>query len=375
MKQGFLTLLKADPSDKVAVFETVASRLGTTARNIEKDFYVCLLLHILFNDRPSDGVRLYFKGGTSLSKGYGLIKRFSEDIDIGVYKEDLNLPLEADIEAQVSHNQRQKMLQRIDGEAAAYFAGPLRDLISRELSKIEQTAELGGHFKIEFGADRHGKEALDVLLVQYKSAFSIDDEYVKPSVMIEGGARPDPDPVSATVIKPYISDDLPDLDFQVPGVTTVSPERTFWEKALILHAMTETTERRTARGENGGTIPDLNRYSRHYYDVHQFWIDTSHGRKTAANLKIAEACRKHKEMMYRAPDHGYENAVPGKYRLVPTLEMVQKLRSDYEKMAAMIFGEAPKFEDVLNSIEQLQTFVNVDLVPSMRPAADDGPSP
>ena len=99
MRQNFIEVLHSSADERRALFSTAASDLETRAENIEKDLYVCWVLDFLFNRRPSDPIGLYFKGGTSLSKAYGLIQRFSEDIDIGIYKADLKVPLEADIAA------------------------------------------------------------------------------------------------------------------------------------------------------------------------------------------------------------------------------------------------------------------------------------
>ena len=80
--------------------------------------------------------------------------------------------------------------------------------------------------------------------------------------------------------------------------------------------MTEMTDKRNAEADPARKVPDLNRYSRHYYDVHQIWTDAEHGINTASMADLAEASRRHKELMFRAPDHRYDRAVPGSYRLV-----------------------------------------------------------
>jgi hypothetical protein len=85
MQKTFIEILHSSIDERRTLFETVAAHLGTQAANIEKDLYVCWVLDFLFNRRPNDPVGLYFKGGTSLSKAYGLVRRFSEDIDIGIY--------------------------------------------------------------------------------------------------------------------------------------------------------------------------------------------------------------------------------------------------------------------------------------------------
>ena len=158
-----------------------------------------------------------------------------------------------------------------------------------------------------------------------------------------------------------------DADLSVPNVTTVKPERTFWEKVLILHAMTEMTEKRRQEA-NPDRRPDLNRYSRHYYDVHQIWTHPDYGTGTASMRDLAEACRQHKELMFRAPDHRYDRAVPGSYRLVPTPDMRAKLAADYERMSAMIFGTPPAFDEVIASIEALEHYLNVYVAEKTRPS-------
>jgi hypothetical protein len=176
----------------------------------------------------------------------------------------------------------------------------------------------------------------------------------------KGGARPDPVPVEARTITPYIASELSSAaDLTINGVTTVKPERTFWEKILILHAMTEMTEKRAEEKSPEKPVPDLNWYSRHYYDVHQVWTNSECGEAAASMSELAEACRKHKDLMFRAPDHRYDRVLPGSYRLVPTAGMRDKLSRDYDHMSAMIFGELPKFEDVMASIADLERFINV----------------
>lgn len=361
MQQTFVEILRSTADERRALFSSVAAQLETQAANIEKDLYVCWVLDFLFNRRQTDPIGLYFKGGTSLSKAYGLIKRFSEDIDIGIYKADLNVPLEADIAALPSVNKQQRTLaEQVDEAARQYISGPLREEMAAEIAAVEEAVGQAGHFSLGFGFDAYrNKEALDILVLSYKSVFDAGDAYVQAAVRIEGGARPDPEPAEPREIVPYIASELPkELDLAVPNVTTVRPERTFWEKVLILHAMTEMTEKREAEAKPDRPIPDLNRYSRHYYDVHQIWTHPDHGTATASMRDLAEACRRHKELMFRAPDHRYDRAVPGSYRLVPTDNMRAKLAADYARMSAMIFGTPPTFADVMASIEALEHQLN-----------------
>lgn len=361
MQTTFVEVLRSSPAERRALYEAAAASLRTRAENVEKDIYVCWILDFLFNQRNGDPVNLYFKGGTSLSKAYDVIKRFSEDIDIGVYKTDIDAPLEQEIAEQGSVNKQQKMLaEKVDEAARTYISGPLREQLLAKIAKTESQIGEVGHFAVKYGYDPYRKrDALDILVVTYKSVFGTDADYVQPAVRIEGGARPDPVPVEARTIIPYIASELNTAeDLRVNGVTTVKPERTFWEKVLILHAMTEMTEKRAGEQVAGKPVPDLNRYSRHYYDVHQIWTNSAYGKATASMRELAEACRVHKELMFRAPDHRYDRAVPGSYRLQPTPDMREKLTRDYERMSAMIFGDIPEFEIIMRSIAELEGFIN-----------------
>lgn len=360
MRQGFIDVLRSIADERRALFETVASDLQTRAENIEKDLYVCWTLDFMFNGRGDDPIGLYFKGGTSLSKAYGLISRFSEDIDIGIYKADLKVPTESDIAALPSVTKQQKALaEEVDEAARQYMSGPLRERLVKEIAMVEEASGQSGHFSLAFGYDPYRRqEALDILVLGYKSVFDTSGGYVEAAVRIEGGARPDPLPTEMRTIMAYVASEMGADNFSVPNVTTVKPERTFWEKALILHAMTEATEKRSLDEHPEKRIPDLNRYSRHYYDVHQIWRHPDYGLATASMRELAEACRQHKALMFRSPNHRYDRAVPGTYRLMPTSDMRRKLATDYGKMSAMIFATPPSFDAIMKSIEELQEAVN-----------------
>jgi predicted nucleotidyltransferase component of viral defense system len=92
MSDGFKELMRASERDRLDLFLSAARRVGTAVQNVEKDYWVCWVLRTLYHRLPDGSPRLLFKGGTSLSKAYGLIQRFSEDIDITVFREDLNEP-------------------------------------------------------------------------------------------------------------------------------------------------------------------------------------------------------------------------------------------------------------------------------------------
>lgn len=121
MNPGFLEFLKASPLDRRDVFLGSAARLGTPERNVEKDFWVAWTLDVLFNGLPAGHPRFLFKGGTSLSKAYGLISRFSEDIDITVFREDLGQAASVPELEAMSRKKRQARLDAIKDACRDYI--------------------------------------------------------------------------------------------------------------------------------------------------------------------------------------------------------------------------------------------------------------
>lgn len=121
------------------------------------------------------------------------------------------------------------------------------------------------------------------------------------------------------------------------------------------------TDKRTADADPRRAIPSLDRVSRHYYDVSQIWTNPNYGGDAAGDIELAEECRWHKDLMYRAPDHRYDRAMPGTYRLMPSPEMRAKLAIDYRAMSGMIFGTPPTFDEVMERIQSLEAFLNSEL--------------
>ncbi len=127
-------VIAAPPGDRLDLFLTTANRLGTPIGNVEKDFWVCWTLNALYHERPAGGPRLLFKGGTSLSKAYGLIERFSEDIDVAVFLDDLNEAASFEELEALSNKKRRARLNAIRDACRAYITGPLHELLSAQLA-------------------------------------------------------------------------------------------------------------------------------------------------------------------------------------------------------------------------------------------------
>ncbi len=161
MTEGFQTVLAASEKERRDLFIGAADRLRTNEQNIEKDFWVCWTLDALFNELEAGGPRLLFKGGTSLSKGYGLIERFSEDIDITVFREDIGQPATVEELEALSGKKRNDRLEAIKAACQEYIHGPMLEQLSALLRQTLQTANLkADRARVEADPDDPDRQSL-----------------------------------------------------------------------------------------------------------------------------------------------------------------------------------------------------------------------
>lgn len=346
MGPDYTLFLTADPTDRRDVFIGAGQRLGTAPQNIEKDFWVCWTLDALFNGPASHGPRFLFKGGTSLSKGFGLIHRFSEDIDITVFREDIGeCASVAELEA-MSGKKRTAKLEAIKAACQTFIGGELLAQLSKALDSALGEHTVGA--KVELDPD---DESAQGLLLWYPSVTAETDGYIRKAVKIESGAKSALDPHARHKVIPYIAGDLPNLDLTVDNVTIVDAERTFWDKIVILHGLRRWFDARKVLRAGG------QRVSRHYYDVHLL-MAAGTGDAALANPDLGKDCVAHAQMFFNSRDLDLANAKQGSFSLMPTEPMIDDLRRDYAAMAGMIFGEVPDFDEVLETVDQLQRSLN-----------------
>lgn len=321
-----IVTLSADARSEL--FRETAARLGATPAVAEKDFWVTWVLGRLFADVDLSQC-LLFKGGTSLSKVYGVIERFSEDIDLIL---DWRTVTGEDPRAQRSASAQERLNKAIDTEAQAYIAHEL-------LPRVQAT--LGGHCTCAISTtDPH------VIDIRYPAAFP--DTYLRPELRLEIGPLAAWLPHEERAIRSYAAECFPAV-FTSPTATVrvIRAERTFWEKATILH--------HEAHRPAGTLQPS--RYSRHYYDLAR--LDASPVKAAAlADLALLHEVVAFKQRFYPRPWARYELAMPGSFRLVPAGEVLKTVRADYVSMADMIFGERPEFEEIMTTLAALESEIN-----------------
>lgn len=348
MMPGYIEIIRADDRVRRDLFQTTSLRLGTPAANIEKDFWVCLTLEALFNWPMENGAQLLFKGGTSLSKAWGLISRFSEDIDVSLSRDDLGAPGEAAELAALGSNQRRKRLEAIKAASERYIADRLLPHLRDEV--LRSTFEMAARETLPWRIEVDPTES-QTLLFSYPSVLPADDGYVSRAVKIEMGAKAAFDPHEDVTILPYLAEDAQGLPFEVGRVPTIRPERTFWDKVLIAH---ELKARFAADGRLQG---DGQRLTRHYYDLHRMMRGET-GPRATTDRALGAACLEHRLVFFPGRKEQRATGRAGEYRLVPEGEMERLLREDYARMTRMVFGRPPEFEEVMASIGEIERRLN-----------------
>ena len=344
MREAFREFLKLPAMYRRDVFEATAQRLGTLATYVEKDFWVCLVLDILYHDRPADHPALFFKGGTSLSKAFGLIQRFSEDIDIAVSRHDLGFRGDQDpFRVKSTKNQRDKMFKALDRTDGKYVSGELATALSASLDTLPQGCTVYPDMEAR---------TFPSLSIEYPTLFpSPGIAYVQPRVKIEAGARSALDPAQISTITPYISGDLDGWQFDVKNVKTIGAERTYWEKLLILHGY------HCGYRDEGRLPADKDRVSRHYYDV-AIVTASEIGKSALANIELLRSVREHNLTAFPRAWKKFEEARPNTLRCIPQPKLCEAIEKDYGAMEGMITGNAPSFTWIMAQLDLVQNAIN-----------------
>jgi len=322
-------IAKTGKRERSELFLLTADRMRLHPVNVEKDFWVCWLLKQLFTIPEYNGW-LVFKGGTSLSKCFNLIQRFSEDIDLAVNFEKLGFTGTRDPrQATLSHSKRQPLLDTMLKACQTYVAGPFLTVLRSRCREL--LGDTG--WTLTVAADPNTVD------FGYPSSLEVKLGYIRPQVTLELGTHAEPIPHEATPIKSFAAEQFPQL-FAEPdcSVTTVVARRTFWEKATILHAEYN-------RPLEKAMLP---RYSRHYADVAAM-AGAPVKSEALADLSLLENVVVHKDRFYHSGWAKYLEAKPGTFRMVPRSERLAALRQDYQSMQPMFFGAPMTFEAILKN--------------------------
>ena len=333
------TFIKLSSEERNLYCRQAAERMESPlpASVIEKDFWVCWVLYLL-NEIPELKGNITFKGGTSLSKAWGLIDRFSVDIDIAINRKVFGQQPPYGAEDAKSNSQRKMRLAVLEDMSADFineFVLPrLKESILLHLGADEFTLtpiSKGNEVNIEFKYPGTLKNELGGLL---------------PVVLIELVPRADEIPNEQRKITPIIYEVFEDLLGEGSfDILSLSPERTFLEKLLFIHE--------TLEGFNKGS----ERKSRHYYDLLKLYrAGVFENIKT--NRELLQMVVEHRKTFFRYNTLDYDGILNSGVHFLPPKEVLSDWRGDYTRTAVMIYKDIPSFNDLMSFAEKLEQEFN-----------------
>lgn len=327
-------IAKLPPSEREILFRNSAAKTGMNAAVIEKDFWVCLTLDYLFHHSKWRN-QFAFKGGTSLSKVYNLISRFSEDIDLILDWRALGYSKDEPWEDR-SNRKQQKFIDDSRDRLFAFLKDDFTPAFRDSMSEI-----IGAEAHVFIKEDDDGT-------VCFEYPGNLKDESILRVIRLEIGALAAWTPTKMAKVKSYAAECYPDVfDLAESPILTTTAERSFWEKATILH--------QEAFRPEGSMVPE--RYSRHYYDLYCM-ANTEVKNDAIRQPDLLEDVARFKQKFYPRKWARYDLARVGSLKLVPASHSIDRLKADYSKMQSMIYGEYPSFEEILSGIELLEIDIN-----------------
>lgn len=325
---------KLTDEQKRTVITQTANKIGLPVQAVEKDLWVTIILQIVFSLPFAD--KLVFKGGTSLSKVWNQIQRFSEDIDLVIDRTIFGS--EGDLTV--------KQISKLRKITSLFVRDTISQILKDEIVKLgigdlcEVTPEPNGEGDKTYPEPRK-------IHIRYKSLFVFDGTatYLNQEVMLEIGSRSLIEPTEIAKVKSLVTANFPiNTSIVDSDVVTTVPQKTFLEKAFLLHELFST-----------GTGKSADRKSRHLYDLDKM-MDKSFARKAITDDKLWKTIHHHREVFTCMKDVDYTPDVRDRICLVPPQNVIDEWRKDYEAMrSVMIYGESLDFDEMIERITMLET--------------------
>jgi len=325
------TFSSLSQKDKRLLIDETSALMGVDQVVVEKDIWVSIVLESIFSS-PDLKDHFIFKGGTSLSKVYDVIHRFSEDIDlimdwrlIGVGAADLN-PWD-----QTRSRTKQDLFNKSLGLTTNQYLQA--SFIPWMRQRVPQEANVFLSKLVDQGVE-----------ILYPALYS--SNYIPNKVLLEIGPLASWIPWAWREIQPYACRHFPNaLGKNIIPIRVTTAERTFWEKATIVHQIFHTEK-----------MPPP-RYSRHYYDLYMLIIKGI-GESALGDLDLLQSVAYFKDRFYPSAGARYDLAKPGTLRLVPGKTQQKALKDDYAGMQAMFFRDPPKWDDIIRELQDLENRIN-----------------
>ncbi|MCE9108219.1 nucleotidyl transferase AbiEii/AbiGii toxin family protein [Bacteroides pyogenes] len=313
------------------VLTQAANKTGLPVQAVEKDLWVTVVLQMVFT--LPVGNHLVFKGGTSLSKVWKVIRRFSEDIDLAI---DPSIwGFEGDL--------TKKQIKRLR-KASSIF---VRDELCQSLQEAITETGMGKWLQVEADPDGEGDGTYPeprVIHIRYQSLFDEDLPYLHSEVKLEVGARSLLEPTAEAAATSVLEDVLPiSTTIKQVMIPTALAEKTFLEKAFLLHELFSSQSSKEA-----------DRKSRHLYDLVQM-MGTDIAARAIANDELWNTIHHHRELFTSMSGVDYTPDIRKRIRLLPPDDVIDNWRKDYKDMqSSMIYGEKTTFEELMRKVEELE---------------------
>jgi hypothetical protein len=331
-------------AERTPYFQEAANRRGLTRLIVEKDFWVCYALGLLFAT-PELAGRLVFKGGTSLAKVFSITKRFSEDIDLSVDPGWLGFAGASGPDAARSRSQFEKRRKELNSACAVAVSDRIQPVLEQAICDELGSARNSSSY-LAFSTDAQTQSP--VLIFRYPTPEPDRPGYVLPQVKPELGSLTDQQPVGRHTITPWVAEDFPGLFNEPTGrVVALEVERTFWEKATILHAEYHRPADRPMRS----------RHSRDCYDVYEMAAHPA-GQRALLDTGLLARVVCYKNTYFPSAWANYAAAKPGSLRLAPPGHRLPDLRADYQQMREMFTEPPPPFDGILQRLQQIEDSFN-----------------
>ncbi|MFZ4263792.1 nucleotidyl transferase AbiEii/AbiGii toxin family protein [Sphingobacterium sp. HJSM2_6] len=322
---------------KIQILQQTGEARGLPAFVVEKDWWVCIILRAIFQSQYADSI--IFKGGTSLSKAYGLIERFSEDIDLIIDRHLLGF------DELVSKS----AIKRLRKASGGFIINEFREELIVQLDKLGVSRDL---YDIRYNEHVDDTSDPNTLEIYYSSVVPVSGHYIQQRVLLEMGARSLTEPIEQKPIVSFIDEAYPTTSFaqQVFDVKVVLPIRTFIEKVLLLHEEFSKPIDRIR----------VDRLTRHFYDLDKMMI-AGYGEQAIADDELFNMIVDHRKTVNPLRGLDYSNHKKGKLSILPPTEIVDKWEADYKTMQEnMIVGESLSWDKLLARIKDIETLLNAN---------------
>ncbi|WP_337743029.1 nucleotidyl transferase AbiEii/AbiGii toxin family protein [Fusobacterium gonidiaformans] len=326
-------LLKISSEELELVIQNTSDKLSMSKAIVEKDLWVCMILKYLFKDfKYKDAI--VFKGGTSLSKVYKLIERFSEDIDLALDWKLLGYKSKEPYEDR-SNTKQLKFNDKLNEDTKIFLRDEFLPVLENDFKDVLR----GKDYKFYI-------DEFDGQTICFDYPKNHKDSSILQVIRLEIGSLAEPIPASRRKIQTYIEEVYPEVFDENIQVLAVDSLRTFYEKITILH--------REANRVNGN-YPT--RYSRHFYDVYKMLL-TDIKEKSFDNLDLLKAVIEFKKKFYACNWAKYDDIMEGNIKLIPSDEALETFSKDYDSMKNMLFGEKISFDRIISSVKEYEIELN-----------------